>query len=96
MKKLHDAVVENATQSLDSSQIGSRWIRALALAIVVAAVLALTMSSGFADQIARDAISPVIPWVLIAGTISSTVLLRARLRALLPNPVDRARVVVES
>jgi hypothetical protein len=41
-------------------------------------------------------ISPVIPWLLIAGTISATVLSQARLRPLLFNPVDRARVVVES
>jgi hypothetical protein len=41
-------------------------------------------------------ISPIIPWLLIAGTISATVLLQAGLRRLLFNPVDRARVVVES
>ncbi len=54
MKKVHDAVAEDATQNLDARQIGSRWIWALALAIVVAVVLALTVSRGFADQIARD------------------------------------------
>jgi hypothetical protein len=37
-------------------------------------------------------INPALPWLLVAGTISATVVLQARLRPLFPKPVDCALV----
>jgi PAP2 superfamily len=45
---------EDSTQSLEASQIGSRWARAAALAMVVAVAGAVTLSRGFSQQIAHD------------------------------------------
>jgi len=40
-------------------------------------------------------INPAIPWLLVAGTISATIILQARLRPLLSTPPDRAHSVGE-